>query len=176
MAGKMHRAARQQCAAYRFDAPRLGHRTVLALGPFIHGKHAVCIGGGGDDRHRAAHFCQPPGQGVGPAQMAGQQRYRKTAAFIQHHDGGVLRLAAAVRCNGPHGDTRRTHKNKGIGGGKLGGGPIGQRCAVFAAAGHSARAGGGQLVRQRQPFGGKGKIRAGHCGAPLRYSVVKAGS
>ena len=70
-AGKMHGAARQQCAAYQLNAPRLGHRAVLALGPFIHGKHTVGIGGRGDDRHRAADFRQPPGQVIGTAQVAG---------------------------------------------------------------------------------------------------------
>ena len=42
--GKTHGTARQQCAAYLFDARRLGHKAVLVLGPLIHGKHTV-VGG-----------------------------------------------------------------------------------------------------------------------------------
>ena len=66
----MHLSARQQCAADKLDALRLQHSTVLVLGPLVHRKHAVCIGSRGDDRHRAAHSRQRPGQVVGTAEVA----------------------------------------------------------------------------------------------------------
>ena len=51
--------------------------------------------------------------------MAGEQRHRKAAAFIQHHNGGVGGLALAVGRNGPHRNARRPHKHQGIRRGKL---------------------------------------------------------
>ena len=174
--GKTHGTARQQGAAYLFDARRLGHKAVLVLGPLIHGKYTVSVGGGGDDRHRAACFRQPTGQIVGTAQMAGEQRDCKVAALIQHYNGGVGGLAAAVRRDGSHGNADSPHKNKRVTLCKLRSSPIGKGHAVFAAAGHSTRLGRRKLPGQRQSLAGKGKIRAGHCGAPLRYSVVKVGS
>ena len=48
-------------AADPLDALRLKDSAVLGLGPEVHGKEAVDVGGRRDDRHRAARFCQRPG-------------------------------------------------------------------------------------------------------------------
>ena len=91
----------------------------MFFGPLIHGKQAVGIGRRGDHRHRTTGGSQPAGQVICAAQMAGEQRHRKAAAFIQHHNGGVGGLALAVGRNGPHRNARRPHKHQGIRRGKL---------------------------------------------------------
>ena len=68
------------------------------------------------------------------------------------------------------------HGEPGIRRGKLLGRPPGQRHPAQPAAADGAGAGLGQLLRQRQPLGRKGKIRTVHGLVPSRYSVVKAGS
>ena len=68
------------------------------------------------------------------------------------------------------------HGEPGIRRGKLLGRPPGQRHPAQSAAADGAGAGLGQLLRQRQPLGRKGKIRTVHGLVPSRYSVVKAGS
>ena len=171
-----HRFAGQQCPADQLNARGFPHSAVLFFGPLIHGKQAVGIGRRGDHRHRTTGGSQPAGQAICAAQMAGEQRHRKAAAFIQHHNGGVGGLALAVGRNGPHRNARRPHKHQGIRRGKLLGRPPGQRHPAQPAAADGAGAGLGQLLRQRQPLGRKGKIRTVHGLVPLRYSVVKAGS
>ena len=166
----------QQRPADQLDSLRLQHGAALGFGPLIHGKQAVGIGRRGDHRNRTTGGSQPAGQVICAAQMAGEQRHRKAAAFIQHHNGGVGGLALAVGRNGPHRNARRPHKHQGIRRGKLLGRPPGQRHPAQPAAADGAGAGLGQLLRQRQPLGRKGKIRTVHSLVPSRYSVVKAGS
>ena len=110
--------------------------------------------------------------------MAGEQRHRKAAAFIQHHNGGVGSLALAVGRNGPHRNAHRAHKNKGLTVCKLPGRPVrkARLPGLMAAAGHAAGIFCGQLFRQRKALCRKGKVGPGHWSVPLRNSVVKAGS
>ena len=176
LSGKPHRLPGQQLAADMLDALRFQHRAVLVLCPLVHRKNAVGVGGRGDHRNGSAHGGQCTGQVIGTAQMTGQHRHRKAAAFVQYHHRRVRRLAAAVGRNGPHRNARRPHKHQGIRRGKLLGRPPGQRHPAQPAAADGAGAGLGQLLRQRQPLGRKGKIRTVHGLVPSRYSVVKAGS
>ena len=174
--GITHRLTRQQCAADFLDALRLCHGAVLAPGPFIHSKNAAPIGGRRDDRHRAANRRQPPRQVVCAAQMPRQQRDSKLTALVQYHNGRVSGLAAAVGRDGPHRNSGSPHKNQCITLCKLPGRPVGQRHAVCAAAGHTARARSRQPLRQCQPPRREGDIRANHASVPLRNAVVNAGS
>ena len=96
--------------------------------------------------------------------------------LIQHNDGGVCSLAAAVWCDGPHRDPGSTYKNQCVVLCKLRSGPIGQADAVRTAAGHAAGAGCRQLLRQRQSPRRERNVRAGHRFVPRRNSVVNAGS
>ena len=97
--------------------------------------------------------------------MAGQQRDRKAAALVQHHNGGVGGLAAAVGRDGPHRNADSPHKNQA------------RHFVQTAQPSRLARVtpsspqratatglGRRQPPGQRQPLAGKGKIRAGHCG------------
>ena len=96
--------------------------------------------------------------------------------LIQHNDGGVCSLAAAVWRDGPHRDPGSSYKNQCVALCKLRSGPIGQADAVRTAAGHAAGAGCRQLLRQRQSPRRERNVRAGHRSVPLRNSVVNAGS
>ena len=166
----------QQCPAHAADALRLGHDAVLALGPLVHGKNAASVGGRRDDRHGMADRRQPLRQLVCAAQMPRQQRNGEPSALIQHNDGGVCSLAAAVWRDGPHRDPGSSYKNQCVALCKLCSGPIGQADAVRTAAGHAAGAGCRQLLRQRQSPRRERNVRAGHRSVPLRNSVVNAGS
>ena len=166
----------QQCPAHAADALRLGHGAVLAFGPLVHGKNASSVGGRRDDRHGMADRRQPLRQLVCAAQMPRQQRNRELPTLIQHNDGGVCSLAAAVWRDGPHRDPGSSYKNQCVALCKLRSGPIGQADTVRTAAGHAAGAGCRQLLRQRQSPRRERNVRAGHRSVPLRNSVVNAGS
>ena len=144
--------------------------------PLVHGKEAVGIGGRGDDRDSPAEGRDGPCQIIGTAQMTGQQRHRKVSAFVHDHDCRVAGLAAAKRRDGPHRDAYGPHKDQGLVLGKRSGGPLCQRRPAVPAAGHRAGQSARQCFCQRQPGLGKGGIGAAHASAPLRNSVVKAGS
>ena len=119
---------------------------------------------------------QPLRQLVCAAQMPRQQRNGEPPTLIQHNDGGVCSLAAAVRRDGPHRDPGSSYKNQCVALCKLRSGPIGQADAVRTAAGHAAGAGCRQLLRQRQSPRRERNVRAGHRSFPLRNSVENAGS
>ena len=84
---------------------------------------------------------QPLRQLVCAAQMPRQQRNGELPTLIQHNDGGVCSLAAAVGRDGPHRDPGSSDKNQCIALCKLRSGPICQSDAVRTAAGHAAGAG-----------------------------------
>ena len=144
--------------------------------PLVYGKEAVGIGGRGDDRDGSAEGGNGPRQVVGTAQMAGQERNRKVSAFVHDHDRRVAGLAAAKRRDGSHRNAHGPHKDQGLVLGKRGGGPLRQRRPTVPAAGHRAGQRARQCFCQRQSGLGKGGIGAAHASAPLRNSVVKAGS
>ena len=162
LSGKPHRLPGQQLAADMLDALRFQHRAVLVLCPLVHRKNAVGVGGRGDHRNGSAHGGQCTGQVIGTAQMTGQHRHRKAAAFVQYHHRRVRRLAAAVRRNGPHRNAHGSHKNKGVALRKLQGGPPGKGDAAAAAAVHTAGQGVCQPPGQCQTGVGKGQIGPGH--------------
>ena len=99
-------------------------------------------------------------------------------ALVQHHHGGVRRLALAVGGNGPHCDANSAHKDQSVTPGKLPGCPVGKADLPgrMAAAGHTAGIGCRQFLGQRKALCRKGKVSPGHWLVPLRNAVVKAGS
>ena len=167
----------QQGAADPLDALRLKDSAVLGLGPEVHGEEAVDVGGRRDDRHRAARFCQRPGQRVGTAQMARQERHGEVSALVHHHHRRVGGLAFAVGRDGPHRDAHSSHKNQGLVLCKMLRRPAFQG-HVSAAAAHAAGQSFRQPMGQRLALCGEGQICPAHCPAsvPCRNSVVKAGS
>ena len=168
----------QQRPADQLDPLRLQHGAALGFGPLIHGEHTIGIGSRRDDRDGPAGFRQCPGQRVGPAQVAGEQRHGKPAALVQHDNGRVGGFALAVGRNGPHGDANSPHKNQGVRLCKLRTRPLRQPDTARAAAGNTAGQCPGQPVGQSHAFFCKGQIGAAHCFGPVagRYSVAKAGS
>ena len=167
----------QQGAADALDALRLKEGTALRLGPEVHGKKAVDIGGRRDDRHRAADLRQRPGQRIRAPQMARQQGHGELPALVHSHHRRVAGLAFAIRRDGPDGDAHSSYKNKRL-----------VLCKVLrrpalqghfpAAAAHAAGQGLRQPTGQCLAPCRKGQIRTAHFPAsvPCRNSVVKAGS
>ena len=122
-------------------------------------------------------FCQRPGQRVGTAQMARQERHGEVPALVHDHHRRVGGLAPAVGRDGPHRDAHSSHKNQGLVLCKMLRRPVFQG-PVSAAAAHAAGQSFRQPMGQRFAFCGEGQICPAHCPAsvPCRNSVVKAGS
>lgn len=75
------------------DAFQWLHCEVGETSRFIPGAQSVDVGGGGDDRRRVEEIGNLPGQGVGAAEMAGQEADHKLAAFIEDDNRRIARFA-----------------------------------------------------------------------------------
>ena len=93
IAADAHRFPLQQLRGHGFDALGIFQCKVLGLGPGVNGKDAVVIGGGGNHGDGVDKLRHPPGQRVGPAQMARHQGNTEPAPVIQYQHRRVTRLA-----------------------------------------------------------------------------------
>ena len=154
------------------DAFRVGHPETLAAGPVVHRKKAVDIGGGGDHRQGAAGPGELHRQGVGAAQMAGQDGDGVGAQLVHHHHGGVAGLADHVGGDGPDGDAYGADEQKGFVAGETVRCP-GRQFAVAAAVQRHVRHRRHEPMAQGHAGVGKGDGGDGHCLAS-RNSVEKS--
>jgi len=70
----------------------------------IQGRQPSRIRGGGDDGLAAGHLRHAPGQGIGPAKMAGHQADEESSVLIRHHHCRVHVLGDQQRRHGAYHD------------------------------------------------------------------------
>ena len=150
------RLPRKQLCGDRPDAPGVRDPQALHAGPFVEGKDAVSVGGGGDDRLGAAEKGDLPRQRVCAAEVPGKKRDREARALVHRHHGGVGGLARQIGRRCTHRDARRADEDQGPAFGEGPAGPFTQRNAVPRVRDLTAE-GGAEPLRQGAAFFGEGE-------------------
>ena len=113
VAAQGHRAL-QNGGGHRFCGLHAVQKQPLPGGPGVHGKPPVYVGGGGDHGHGPQLLRQPEGQGVGPADVPGQQGDDEPAQLVHAQHRRVGALVPHPGGDGAHGDARRPHEHQGV--------------------------------------------------------------